>query len=81
MKKKILVLASNPKGTSNVDVMPEIRNLQQALQRPLNRERFSVEWKVAEATTELDQLKVGRDNAIFLLQSAITAKARRELRR
>lgn len=51
--KKILVLASNPKGTSNVDVLPEIRNLQEALVRSPYRERFSLEWKVAVRSSNL----------------------------
>ena len=51
--KKILALVSNPKGSSNLDLLPEIRNLQEALERSLNRERFSVEWRVAVRQSDL----------------------------
>ena len=52
-KKKILILASNPKGSSNLDLLPEIRDLQEVVQRSLNRERFDVEWKVAVRQSDL----------------------------
>ena len=53
MQKKILVLVSNPKGTSNLNLLPEIRDLQEALQRSQNRERFAVEWRIAKYQTDL----------------------------
>ena len=53
MQKKILVLVSNPKGTSNLNLLPEVGELQEALQRSLNQERFVVEWKVAVRQTDL----------------------------
>ena len=53
MQKKILVLISNPKGTSNLNLLPEIRDLQEALQRSQHRERFAVEWRVAKYQTDL----------------------------
>jgi len=51
--KKILVLVSNPKGTDNLDLLPEIRDLQEALQRSLNRDRFIVEWRIAKRQADL----------------------------
>ncbi len=48
MPKRILVLISNPKGTANLDLLPEIHDLQEALQRSQYRERFVVEWRVAK---------------------------------
>ena len=53
MQKKILVLVSNPKGTSNLNLLPEIRDLQEALQRSQHRECFTVEWRVAKHQTDL----------------------------
>lgn len=53
MKKKILVLASNPKGTSNVNVLREIRDLKEAIKRSLDREHFSVESEVAVRQEDL----------------------------
>ncbi|MGK7896325.1 MAG: CHAT domain-containing protein [Xenococcus sp. (in: cyanobacteria)] len=52
-KKKILILASNPKGSSNLNLLPEIRDLQEAIQRSLNREHFTVEWRVAVRQSDL----------------------------
>ena len=56
MQKKILVLLSNPKGTSNLDLLSEIKQLKEALGRwgrsqPENR--FIVEWEVAVHQTDL----------------------------
>ena len=51
--KKILVLVSNPKGTSNLNLLPEIRDLQEALQRSQHRERFTVEWRIAKHQADL----------------------------
>ena len=53
MQKKILVLVSNPKDMSNLNLLPEIRDLQEALQRSQHRERFAVEWRVAKHQTDL----------------------------
>lgn len=53
MKKKILALVSNPKDSSNLDLLPEIRDLQEAIQRSQHRERFDVEWKVAVRQSDL----------------------------
>ena len=53
MPKKILVLVSNPKGTSNLDLLPEIRDLKEALRRSVCRERFVIEWEVAKYQSDL----------------------------
>ncbi len=53
MQKKILVLVSNPKGTSNLNLLPEIRDLQEALQRSQHRDRFTVEWRIAKHQADL----------------------------
>jgi hypothetical protein len=46
-KKTILILVANPQGTTSLNLLPEVGKLQEALQRSLNRERFTIEWKVA----------------------------------
>ena len=51
--KKILVLVSNPKGTSNLNLLPEIQKLKESLRRSHIRERFIVEWEVAVRQTDL----------------------------
>ena len=51
--KKILILVSNPKGTSNIDVLPEVRNLQEAVQRSHKREFFEYELKIAVKQEDL----------------------------
>ncbi|MBW4659746.1 MAG: HEAT repeat domain-containing protein [Drouetiella hepatica Uher 2000/2452] len=53
MKKKILVLVSNPKGTTNLDLLPEIQKLKEALRRSQHQKRFTVEWEVAVRQTDL----------------------------
>ena len=52
-KKKTLILVSNPKDSSNLDLLSEIRSLQEAIQRSLNRKCFDVEWKVAVRQSDL----------------------------
>ena len=47
MKKTILILVANPHGSGSLNLLPEVRNLQEAVQRSLNKERFTIEWKVA----------------------------------
>ena len=54
-KKKILILVSNPRGTSNVDVLPEVRNIQEAVQRSQHRERLEITWKVASKREDLSR--------------------------
>ena len=53
MSKKILVLVSNPKGTSNLNLLPEIRDMQEALQRSQHSHGFSVEWRIAKTQKDL----------------------------
>lgn len=53
MQKKILVLVSNPKGTTNLELLPEINKLKEALRRSVNREWFVVEWEVAARQANL----------------------------
>ncbi|NJN85936.1 MAG: NACHT domain-containing protein [Leptolyngbyaceae cyanobacterium SL_7_1] len=53
MQKKILVLVANPRGTSNLNLLPEIRDLEEALQRSQQGDRFSVVWKVAKTQADL----------------------------
>lgn len=53
MQKKIRVLVSNPKGTTNLELLPEINQLKEALRRSANRERFVVEWEVAVRQADL----------------------------
>ncbi len=53
MQKKILVLVSNPKGTTNLELLPEINKLKEALRRAVNRKRFIVEWEVAVRQADL----------------------------
>ncbi|PZO48735.1 MAG: hypothetical protein DCF15_17640 [Phormidesmis priestleyi] len=53
MQKTVLVLVSNPKGTSNLNLLPEIRDLQEALQRSQHRHGFSVEWRIAKTQKDL----------------------------
>jgi hypothetical protein len=53
MQKKILVLVSNPKGTASLNLLPEIRDLQEALQRSQNQDQFKVEWRVAVQQDDL----------------------------
>lgn len=53
MQKKILVLVSNPKGTTNLELLSEINQVKEALRRSVNRERFVVEWEVAVRQADL----------------------------
>ena len=47
MKKTILILVANPQNTSSLGLLPEIRNLQEAIQRSGNKDRFEVQLRVA----------------------------------
>ena len=53
MQKTILVLVSNPKGTSNLNLLHEIRDLQEALQRSQHKHSFCVEWRIAKTQKDL----------------------------
>ncbi|WP_414620643.1 HEAT repeat domain-containing protein, partial [Calothrix sp. CCY 0018] len=52
-KKKILILLSNPRGTSNIDVLPEVRNIKEALRRAKHRERLEIIWESAVKREDL----------------------------
>ena len=54
-KKKILILVSNPRGTPNIDVLPEVRNVQEAVQRGQHRERLEIIWKVVSKREDLSR--------------------------
>ena len=45
--KKILILTSNPKETTVLDIDIEMREIREALRRSDNRDRFSLEFRVA----------------------------------
>jgi CHAT domain-containing protein len=51
--KKILVLASNPKKTSLLDLDREIRDIREGLQRSLNRDQFVLETRGAVRPEDL----------------------------
>lgn len=53
MKKTILILVANPQGSGSLNLLPEVRNLQEAIQRSLNKERFTIEWRVAVQQEDL----------------------------
>jgi hypothetical protein len=53
MKKTVLILVANPQGSGSLNLLSEVRNLQEAIQRSLNRERFAVEWRVAVQQEDL----------------------------
>ena len=43
MTKTILVLASNPRGTTVLDLSREIRDIEEGLKRSQNRDQFKIE--------------------------------------
>lgn len=53
MKKTILILVANPQGSAGLNLLPEVRNLQEAIQRSLNKEWFAIEWRVAVQEEDL----------------------------
>lgn len=53
MTTTILILAANPKGTSSLDLMQELRDVSEELKRAKNRDRFKVEEKVAVRPKDL----------------------------
>lgn len=52
-KKTILVLVANPENTSSLGLLPEIRNLEEAIQRSIKNNNFEVIWKVAVQEKDL----------------------------
>ena len=53
MKTKILILASNPKGTPSLELDTEIRDLRQAIKRAPDRDRFVIEDRLAVRPKDL----------------------------
>lgn len=53
MSKRILILSANPKGTSALDLDIEMREIREALRRAENRDRFSLEFRVAARPRDL----------------------------
>jgi hypothetical protein len=51
----ILVLVADPQGSNSLNLLPEVRNLQEAMQRSANRERFTIEWRVAVQYEDLQR--------------------------
>lgn len=51
--KQILILASNPKGTSVLDLDREIRDIREGLRRSPNRDDFDIEMRGAVRPTDL----------------------------
>ncbi len=53
MKTKILILASNPKGTTFLELQREIRDLIEVIKRSPDRDRFIVETRLAVCSQDL----------------------------
>lgn len=53
MQKQILVLASNPKGTSALDLDREIREIREGLRQSPHRDQFQIEWRGAVRPIDL----------------------------
>jgi AAA-like domain/CHAT domain len=53
--KIIMILSSNPKGTSVLDLEREIRDIREGLQRSQNREQFKIEQRGAARVKDLRQ--------------------------
>lgn len=53
MTTTILILAANPRGTSYLNLMQEIRNISEGLKRSENRDRFKLEEKMAVRPKDL----------------------------
>jgi hypothetical protein len=53
MQKKILVLASNPKGTSALDLDREIREIREGLRQSPHRDQFQIDWRGAVRPIDL----------------------------
>lgn len=52
-RKKILILASNPKGTNQLELLKEVSKLQEAIQRSQYSARFSEDFRVLQSQTDL----------------------------
>jgi hypothetical protein len=55
MKKNLLVLSANPKGTTVLQLEREIRNIREGLERSQNREQFKIEQRGAARVKDLRQ--------------------------
>ncbi|MCL1469207.1 CHAT domain-containing protein [Argonema antarcticum] len=53
MKTTILILAANPKGTAPLELMEEIRDIDEVLKRSKNRDLFEVQSKLAVRAEDL----------------------------
>jgi hypothetical protein len=53
MQKIILVLASNPKDTSNLDLDREIREIREGLRQSPHRDQFAIDWRGAVRPVDL----------------------------
>ncbi len=53
MKTKILILASNPKGTTSLELQREIRDLIEVIKRAPERDRFTIEERLAVRPQDL----------------------------
>ena len=55
-KNKILVLASNPSGTGQLELNPEIRSIKKSHERSLRRDEFVIVPEPAIRISELQQV-------------------------
>ncbi|PSB43228.1 hypothetical protein C7B80_24925 [Cyanosarcina cf. burmensis CCALA 770] len=55
MTTKILILTSNPRGTTVLDIDTEMREIMEGLRRSENRDRFSLEFRVAVRPHDLQR--------------------------
>lgn len=53
MKTKILILASNPKGTTSLELQREIRDLIEVIKKSPDRDRFTIETRWAVRPQDL----------------------------
>ena len=66
MTTKILVLASNPQGTEQLNLLyPELREIEEALEHSRNREQFFVRYRVSVRVEDL-QRSIRREEASII---------------
>ena len=56
LTKKILILSANPKGTDQLRLDQEIREIQESLQKAKNRDNFEILIKTAVPTRDIQQI-------------------------
>lgn len=56
LAKKILILSANPKGTDQLRLDQEIREIQEALQKARNRDSFEIVVKTAVRTKDIQEI-------------------------